>query len=108
MFILTIVFGNNDTSWQMCFNTKTRAEEAMADVFTGDVSDDFGTKITLKEAPVAMMLRDIEAAQPAEIESALHQARTQHKAQRLASTDPLLSSQLVGLGGQSNGRMFQG
>ena len=93
MFLLTVVFGENDTLWQACFdNEKSMLDAAFeAGILKQCFTDDYGTEIFLPKRATAFQVRDTSKAQLAEIEMMLHNARTQNKAQRAAATDPTLS-----------------
>lgn len=93
MFILTVVFGANDTQWQLCFDNEESMTNAafQAGVLKLSFRDDYGAEISLSKQATAFQVRDTSKAQVAEIEMMLHNARTQNKAQRAAATDPTLS-----------------
>lgn len=103
MHILTVVFGYNDTHVQLFYQSGTAANGAaknLANIFQqpGQVqlTDDYGTFAVFADSSIrGFWLRDSDQSQAAEIEAALHQARTQAKAQRLAQTDPGIASPVI-------------
>ena len=84
------------TTWSLLFKDKEKADEVYKnlDIVTvsGDpvqVEDQFGQRFTFKGASIdGIMYDDMSVSQLAYIERALHQARTQAKAQTRANTDP--------------------
>lgn len=110
MFSLTIAFGN--ISCPLLFKTKERADTAwnLVDQWNThkfmannanrmlELDDDFGRWIRTDNLTGAVM-EDLELSKEGAIETALHQARLQHGAQKRAATDPVLRSGLA-MGGQ--------
>lgn len=97
MFSLTIVFGPGPTAWQLLFKNGDAAEIAKASLYTKDgindisIYDDFGHIASVsKNSLHGVMLEDMELSKMAHVELALHQARTQSKAQTMAQADPAL------------------
>ena len=54
------------------------------------ISDEFGQTLHTSAAPTAVVWDDLDVSKLAQIERALHQARTQAEAQTLARSDPKL------------------
>lgn len=97
MFSLTIVFGPSPVPWVLLFKTEEAIKAAglMFDAAIDNVllHDDFGQKIVLQKKSVhGIMLEDMELSKLAHIEQGLHRARTQAKAQSMATNDPVLKA----------------
>lgn len=101
MHLITIVFGSASTSWALLFKDEEKAKtvreglakarEFAKGVFT--TTDDFGQTADILVSSIhGVMLENLDESQLASIERGLHQARGQAKAQKLARTDPVLSS----------------
>lgn len=97
MYSLSIMFGPANAMWTLMFHDEVKAAEAFQLLNTGDantvthLTDDFGQKVYLKQSAIhAAMLEDLDQSKQAHIETALHRARTQARAQTLASNDPIL------------------
>lgn len=107
MYLLTIVFGPTPTPWALLFQKSETAELAFNGLQDArkikqgcvEICDDFGQKIDLPLASIhGFMLEDMEKSKLAHIERGLHQARTQARAQQMASTDPVLKTAAMGQG----------
>ena len=60
---------------------------------TVSVADDFGQRATIDIKSIhGFMLEDMEQSKLAHIERGLHQARTQARAQQMATADPVLKN----------------
>ena len=100
MFCLNVALGN--TSWRLLFRDEEKAQEAFsifvkryAPQFT--VVDDFGqTLVAQAESVHGAMLEDMDKTKMAHVEMALHQARTQNLATKMAQTDPSLKTPAMG------------
>lgn len=96
MFSLTIVFGPSPVPWVLLFKDEAKARSVLtADAADPseffDCVDDFGQQVHLRSSSIhGVMLEDMEQSKLAHIEQGLHRARTQAKAQTLASADPTL------------------
>ena len=100
MFSLTIVFGPSPVPWVLLFKTSEAANTAVAcakDATATDeaviISDDYGQHVQIRGKAIhGYMLEDMELSKLAHIEQGLHRARTQAKAQTMASADPVLKA----------------
>ncbi|MFA5897705.1 MAG: hypothetical protein WC829_01200 [Hyphomicrobium sp.] len=91
MFCLNIALGN--TSWRLLFKTEDRAR-LVYEVISNPVienlilDDDFGQQLCAKVAHIhGFMLEDMDKTKLAHVEMALHQARTQILATKMAQSD---------------------
>lgn len=97
MFSLTIAFGPAGGAWRLLYQDETKAKQAF-DLVTGDAQtvtlvDEFGQHAFVKLFTVhAAMLENMKLSQLANIELALHQARTQAKGEEMAQSDQVLKS----------------
>jgi len=96
MFIINVALGN--TSWRLLFKDEQGALNALALFNEEDqivkVSDDFGQSLETKMSRVhGVMLEDMDKTKMAHVEMALHQARTQGLATKMAQHDPALKAQ---------------
>lgn len=95
MFALTISFGPQGTMWRLLYKTEETAQRAYAvteRVPNPYLEDDFGQKLHVHGQVHGIMLEDMEQSKLANIEMALHNARTQAGAQTRAANDPILKS----------------
>ncbi len=79
--------------WRLVFNTKEEAENAFTHFSEAnvDVVDDYGQRIATRSADVTgLMLEDLDRSKLAYVAMALHQARSQAEAQKMAANDPAL------------------
>lgn len=82
--------------WRLIFNTQEKAEAAKTRFafVTGDVislTDDYGQEIrVISDSVTGVMLEDLDRSKLAYVAMALHQARSQAEAQKMAATDPVL------------------
>lgn len=95
MFCINVALGS--TSWRLLFREEKNAETAFELLnptvgFPKQIRDDFGQKLLLASdgSVHAVMFEDLDQTKMAHIEMALHQARTQNAAQKMAATDPAL------------------
>lgn len=101
MFIINVALGN--TSWRLLFKDEARAVTASLDLTTAwernadaliSINDDFGQTIRMRGSAIhGMMTEDMDKTKMAHVEMALHQARTQGLATKMAQTDPALKAQ---------------
>lgn len=94
MYALTICFGPTGTNWRLLFKTKESLEKqrnempVMEQLF---ITDDFGQQCTIKTKQIhGTMIEDLDESKVANVEMALHGARTQASAQQRAEADPTL------------------
>ena len=102
MHLLTIVFGPSPTPWSLLFKSPEAADKTFMDLesakagigaSTVSVADDFGQRATIDIKSIhGFMLEDMEQSKLAHIERGLHQARTQARAQQMATADPILKN----------------
>lgn len=101
MHLLTIVFGPTPTPWALLFHKPELADKTFADIErakqvkseTVAVMDEFGQRATIDTASIhGFMLEDMDQSKLAHIERGLHQARTNARAQQMASNDPVLKN----------------
>ena len=94
MFCINVALGS--TSWRLLFKDEDKATEAFnvldaranADL---RVADDFGQVLVAHvDSMHGVMFEDLDQTKLAHIEMALHQARTQNAAQKMAASDPSL------------------
>lgn len=100
MFCITIKFKNEPSSWTLLYNS----DEAMRAAWSRSsretdsgmhyiLADEFGQECSIPTACVAaVMLEDLNKSMLAHVERAIHNARTQAKAQQLALSDPVLKT----------------
>lgn len=97
MFIINVALGN--TSWRLLYKTEDRARLAYELISNPVIEnlildDDFGQQLCAKAAHVyGFMLEDMDKTKMAHVEMALHQARTQGLATKMAQHDPALKAQ---------------
>lgn len=112
MFSLTIVFGPVPTPWVLLFKTKEALDTALqayrSDKTTsfesGDlaITDDYGATVSLRRTSIhGIMAEDMELSKMNAIERGLHQARTQARAEQMASSDPILKAASMRHGGNA-------
>ena len=98
MYLITVPVGN--AVWCLLYKEQKNAESAFntIDAMAAPVciTDDFGQTLQLSAPPAGMLYEDLEQSKLAQIERMLHQARTQARAQSLASADPGLRSGVMG------------
>ena len=93
---LTVVFGPSGINWAFLFRTKESADTFVAARHASPannwvITDDFGQHAEIKATDVqAYMLEDMDLSRMAAVETGLHQARVQAKAQEMAKADPVL------------------
>ena len=102
MFCLNVALGN--TSWRLLFRDAEKAKAAFQ-VLNSDfatqvsVEDDFGqTLVAFGESMHGLMLEDMDQTKMAHVEMALHQARTQSLATKMAQTDQTLKADSMARG----------
>ena len=96
MFIINVALGN--TSWRLLFKQEDSAKIAFEALTKGaeriSILDDFGQELSTQPKVVhGVMLEDMDKTKMAHVEMALHQARTQGLATKMAQTDPALKAQ---------------
>ena len=93
MFCLNIALGN--TSWRLLFKDAEKAKAAYDNLkplpmspANIQVEDDFGQTACLSMSSIqGLMLEDMDKTKLAHVEMALHQARTQNLATKMAQSD---------------------
>ena len=98
MFCLNIALGN--TSWRLLFKEEIMARDALDKLEVSKtslapcdrVSDDFGQEFSGGAGIIGLMLEDLDQTKMAHVEMALHQARTQSLATKMAQTDQTLKA----------------
>lgn len=96
MFIINVALGN--TSWRLLFKEEGTAVSAYDSAMEAgreliSIVDDFGQHMTASAASIhGVMLEDMDKTKMAHVEMALHQARTQGLATKMAQTDPTLKA----------------
>jgi len=96
MHRLTIVFGNAGINWAFMFRQKETADACIqahrsSPVGNWTITDDFGQYAEIKATEIqGYMLDDMNLSRMAAVETGLHQARVQAKAQEMAKSDPIL------------------
>lgn len=96
MFCITLALSNNPAVWTLLYKDEAKATEAFSKVpqQAGDsatLTDDFGQIAKVKGGNIAAALfENLEESKMAHVERALHNARTQAKAQQMATNDPIL------------------
>ena len=115
MFLLTIKFKNDPSTWGLMFQTHEDMLRKWANANAGTtyiLDDDFGQHVEIPVDSVAgVMLEDTSKSMLAQIERSLHHYRTQAKGNQLAMNDPVLKTAAMTRGGpalfdpQGNGRM---
>lgn len=105
MFIINVALGN--TSWRLLFKEEEKARETFIfinsspDDFRLRLEDDFGQTFSGYRHNIhGVMLEDMDKTKMAHVEMALHQARTQNLATRMAQHDPALKANST-MGGPS-------
>ena len=95
MFCINVALGS--TSWRLLFRDEEKANETFGFINAPRedgiiVCDDFGQRLSLlnHKSVHGVMFEDLDQTKAAHIEMALHQARTQNAAQKLAASDPAL------------------
>ena len=96
MFCINVALGS--TSWRLLFRDEENAIAVgkMLEFHDNNelsvcVEDDFGQRLLAKfDSMHGVMFEDLDQTKMAHIEMALHQARTQNAAQKMAATDPSL------------------
>ena len=96
MFIINVALGN--TSWRLLFKDEEKARTAFAEMqprASADIGfiieDDFGqTLCSTAKAIYGLMFEDMDKTKLAHVEMALHQARTQNLATKMAQSDQSL------------------
>ena len=95
MFCINVALGS--TSWRLLFKDEETANKAFDVLVLLDaqndckIKDDFGQVLFARtEAIRGVMFEDLDQTKLAHIEMALHQARTQNQAQKMAASDPSL------------------
>lgn len=109
MHSLTICFGPTGTIWTLLFKAEEKAgvlynayvdhrmNKAEGGALIG--ADDFGQSIAIDMDQIhSIMIDDMDQSQMAYIERALHQARSQAKAQSRAMGDPILKTAIMSQG----------
>ena len=98
MFIINVALGN--TSWRLLFKDEEKAThiyKRLTETSSGcplAVSDDFGQTLYANPSSIhGFMLEDMDKTKMAHVEMALHQARTQSLATKMAQSDPALKAQ---------------
>jgi hypothetical protein len=96
MHRLTVIFGHAGINWAFLFRQKETADAIISGRkaspnTTWIINDDFGQHAEIQAPEVqAFMLEDMALSRMAAVESGLHQARVQAKAQEMAKSDPIL------------------
>lgn len=103
MFIINVALGN--TSWRLLFKDEVGAGKAVSALCTSEpaveIADDFGQALFATTKSIhGWMLEDMDKTKMAHVEMALHQARTQGLATKMAQHDPALKAQ-SNMGGPS-------
>ncbi len=96
MFCINVALGS--TSWRLLFRDDKKANAAFKELTTPldgaaiiAINDEFGqTLFANRDAMHGVMFEDLDQTKLAHIEMALHQARTQNQAQKMAQADPML------------------
>lgn len=102
MHRLTVVFGPTGINWAFLFRQKETAEKCISARHASPannwlITDDFGQHAEIRSADVqGYMLEDMALSRMAAVETGLHQARVQAKAQEAAKTDPVLRAAMRG------------
>jgi len=96
MFIINVALGN--TSWRLLFKDEVGLGKGVTALTSGrpniEVDDDFGQTLSAKANSIhGFMLEDMDKTKMAHVEMALHQARTQGLATKMAQHDPALKAQ---------------
>ena len=104
MFSLTIIFGTSPNPWVLLFKPKEAAEAAMdayrvnGKTTTWEGSDfmavdDFGQVAAINRTAIhGVLFEDLDQSKMVAIELGLHRARTQARAEQMASGDPILKA----------------
>ena len=104
MFCLNVALGN--TSWRLLFRDVEKAKAAFGNLTPHhtdgtvlSVEDDFGQTLTTVVSSIhGLMLEDLDQTKMAHVEMALHQARTQSLATKMAQTDQTLKADSMARG----------
>lgn len=106
MHCITIKFNNEPSVWTLLYKGEESAMLAWkilmapAGLPAAMVADDFGQTAFVNFASIAgAMLEDLDKSMLAHIERGLHNARTQAKAQQIATNDPVLKTAAMTRGG---------
>ena len=98
MFCISIPIEGQPLIWTLLYKDEDAAKTAWSEMTqnTADVitlADDFGQIARIKSANLSVALfEDLKMSMLAHAERALHNARTQAKAQQLAASDPVLKA----------------
>ena len=102
MFSLTIALRDNPNVWTLLYQKEETARASFRILTAGqffEITDDFGqTAFLPTNSHCAALLEDLDKSALAHIERALHNARTNHKANSRAQSDPMLRSANVSRG----------
>lgn len=105
MFSLSVALQDNPVVWTLMFKEKQTAETAFeklvpnpGNIFPNTIEDDFGQKIINNGLFAGAILEDLDLSKLAHIERALHVARTNAKAQSMASADPTIKAAMLAHG----------
>ncbi len=102
MHRLTIIFGAAGINWAFLFRQKETADACIEARLASPannwvITDDFGQHAEIKSSEVlGYMLEDMNLSRMAAVETGLHQARVQAKAQEMAKSDPILRTAMRG------------
>ena len=94
MFCINVALGS--TSWRLLFKDEDKAKRCFETIeqrkgIDVQVEDDFGQVLSATVASIhGTMFEDLDQTKEAHIQMALHQARTQNQAQKMAANDPAL------------------
>jgi len=98
MFIINVALGN--TSWRLLFKEEEKARSAFSFISSEPydthvkIEDDFGQTFAGNISGIyGVMFEDMDKTKMAHVEMALHQARTQGLATKMAQHDPALKAQ---------------
>lgn len=103
MHSISISFGPGNVMWRLLFKTEDMAKamwsrlNAAGEIPVVALADDFGQHCTLTRFSIhGAMFEDMEQSKLAHVETMLHGARTQAKAQSMAAADPALRVSRMG------------
>jgi hypothetical protein len=105
LFCITLSIPNMPAPWTLLYKNEDAARGGWAALLnagsntTVELSDDFGQTALVQRASVAgAMFEDLDKSMLAHIERGLHNARTQVKAQQIATNDPVLKTAAMARG----------